>query len=74
MAKDWLGKVDKSIEKKGTEGVFSKEASKQKMSTLTYANKVIKDLKGKTKGDKLKLKKLRQAIFAKNAIGASKKK
>ena len=56
------------------EGLFAKEAQKNKMTTLAYATKVIKDLKGNTGGDKLKIKKLRRAVFAKNAIKASKSK
>jgi len=56
------------------EGLFAKEAKKNKMTTKAYATKVIKELKGKTDGDKNKLKKLRRAIFAQNAMKASKKK
>tara|TARA_R110000765_G_scaffold409732_1_gene508138 strand:- start:129 stop:332 length:204 start_codon:yes stop_codon:yes gene_type:complete len=65
---DWI-KV-----KAKTEGLFAKEAKKNKMSTKAYATKVIKELKGKTDGDKNKLKKLRRAIFAQNAMKASDKK
>ena len=69
MTEDWIGTI-----KPKKEGVFAKEAEKHKMTTLAYANKVIKDLKGKTDGDKIKVRKLRQAVFAKNAIKASKSK
>lgn len=69
MAEDWIGSI-----KPKKEGVFSKEAEKNNMTTLAYANKVIKNLKGKTNGDKIKIRKLRQAVFAKNAIKVSKNK
>ena len=49
------------------EGAFSREAKKKGMSVQAYATKVIKDLKGKTNGDKAKLKLLKRAVFAKNA-------
>ena len=49
------------------EGAFTKKAKAKGMSVQSYATKVIKDLKGKTNGDKAKVKLLRQAVFAKNA-------
>tara|TARA_R110002096_G_scaffold98755_2_gene219392 strand:+ start:600 stop:809 length:210 start_codon:yes stop_codon:yes gene_type:complete len=57
-----------------TEGLFSKEAKKNKMTTQAYAKKVIKELRGNTDGNKNKIKKLRRAVFAQNAMKASKKK
>ena len=71
-SKDWLGKAEKKMEKKGTEGKFSAKAEKAGMTTLAYANKVIKELKGKTHTATQK-KLLAQAVFAKNAIKASPK-
>ena len=65
--KDWIEVKPKN------EGLFSAEAKRNKMSTEKYADKIIKELKGKTDGNKTKLKKLRRAVFAKNAIKASKK-
>ena len=55
------------MEKKGTEGLFTRKAKSKGMSVKGYANKVVKDLKGRTNGSKSKLKLLRQAVFAKNA-------
>jgi len=68
MKDDWIKVKTKN------EGLFAKEAKKNKMSTEAYATKVISDLKGKTNGDKNKVRKLRRAVFAKNAMDASKKK
>tara|TARA_R110002074_G_scaffold339232_1_gene509757 strand:+ start:510 stop:716 length:207 start_codon:yes stop_codon:yes gene_type:complete len=68
MKDDWI-KV-----KAKNEGLFAKEAKKNNMGTEAYATKVIKELKGKTNGDKNKVRKLRRAVFAKNAMAASKKK
>ena len=62
---DWI-KV-----KAKNEGLFAKEAKKHNMGTGCYAAKVIKELKGKTDGDKMKLRKLRRAVFAQNAMKAS---
>ena len=72
MTDKFIQKAIKKIEKKNTEGKFSDKAEKKGMSTLQYANKVIKDLKGKTK-NKTDRKLLSQAVFAKNLIKIKKK-
>ena len=48
-------------------GVFTRKAKARGMSVQRYATAVIKRLKGKTGGNKTKLKLLRQAVFARNA-------
>ncbi len=74
MAKKWIQKVVKRIERRGTKGAFSKEAKKHGMDTLEYANKVLADAKDQEKplSEKM-LKKVRRAIAAKNMIKASKR-
>ena len=72
MTDKFIQKAIKKIEKKDTEGKFSNKAKKHNMSTLQYANKVIKDLKGNTK-NKTDRKLLSQAVFAKNLISIKKK-
>ena len=63
-SKDWIQKVEKSIEKKGTEDRFSNKAKKAKMSTSAFANKVIKDYKAQDTHTKPQTKTYRQAILA----------
>ena len=64
--KAWLKHASDRMEKKGTKGEFSAKAKAAGMTTLAYANKVLAD-------DKASPKLRKQANFAKNAIGASKK-
>ena len=70
MTDNWIQKADKEMEKRGTEGAFTREARKHKMNVQAYARKVIKDTKQKEKkGKKLSSseKKLyRRALFARN--------
>ena len=49
------------------EGAFTAKAKKAGKSVQAYATEVINKYKGKTDGDKRKVKLLRQAVFAKNA-------
>tara|TARA_B110000967_G_C18887311_1_gene564897 strand:- start:2848 stop:3060 length:213 start_codon:yes stop_codon:yes gene_type:complete len=53
--------------KPSKEGSFTRKAKAKNMSVQAYATLVIKQLKGKTNGSKVKLTLLRQATFAKNA-------
>ena len=69
---NFIQKAVESMEEKGTEGKFSAKAKRAGMSVKKYADKVIKDLKGKTNGDKSKVKLLRQAIFARNMMKINK--
>ena len=66
----WLQKADKSMERRGTEGAFTRQAAAHKMGVQQYAAKVIKDMKKKDKsGKKLtaaEKKLLRRAVFARN--------
>ena len=55
-----------SIPKK-MRGVFTRKAKKAHKTVQQYAKQVIKQLKGKTHGNKAKTKLLRQAVFARNA-------
>jgi len=48
-------------------GVFTRKAKRAKKSVQAYAKHIIKKYKGKTRGNKRKLKLLRQAVFARNA-------
>ena len=64
MTNDWMQKATKRMASKQTEGKFSAAAHKAGMSTQAYANKVIRDLKGKTHGDKEKVKRLGAAYEA----------
>tara|TARA_R100000152_G_C6698913_1_gene128855 strand:+ start:419 stop:682 length:264 start_codon:yes stop_codon:yes gene_type:complete len=70
MVDKWIQEADKEMEKRGTEGAFTREARKNKMSVQAYARKVIRDTKQKEKkGKKLTAaeKKLyKRAIFARN--------
>ena len=68
MTNDWMQKATKRMASKQTEGKFSAAAHRAGMGTQAYANKVIRDLKGKTYGDKGKVKRLRQAVFARTAM------
>tara|TARA_Y100000296_G_scaffold31063_1_gene36092 strand:+ start:13987 stop:14307 length:321 start_codon:yes stop_codon:yes gene_type:complete len=66
----WLQKADKEMERRGTEGAFTRQAAAHKMGVQQYAAKVIKDMKNKDKsGKKLtasEKKLLRRAVFARN--------
>ena len=53
--------------KPSKEGSFTRKAKAHNMTVQAYATKVIKDLKGKTNGSKVKLTLLRQATFARNS-------
>ena len=53
--------------KPSKEGSFTRKAKAKNMSVQAYATLVIKQLKGKTNGSKVKLTLLRQATFAKNS-------
>ncbi len=61
VKKDWIGKVDKKMEKRGTEGAFTKDAKRHKMSVKAYADFIIKKYKGK-KGLNLKQKRISDLI------------
>jgi len=63
--KNWLQAADKSMQKRGTVGAFTRQAKRKKMSVQGYAKKVIKDLKGKTKTPAQRTL-LRRAVFARN--------
>ena len=66
----WIQKADRSMERRGTEGSFTKEAKRHNMDVQQYAAKVVKDMEGKEKaGKKLtagEKKLLRRAVFARN--------
>ena len=70
MDNKWIQQAEVGMEKRGTEGVFTREARKRKMSVQAYARKVIRDTKQKEKkGKKLSSseKKLyKRALFARN--------
>tara|TARA_R100000664_G_C2747473_1_gene134983 strand:+ start:300 stop:536 length:237 start_codon:yes stop_codon:yes gene_type:complete len=70
MTDNWIQKAEKEMEKRGTEGAFTREARKNKMSVQAYARKVIKDTKQKEKkGKKLtsaEKKLYKRALFARN--------
>ena len=70
MTDNWIQKADKEMEKRGTEGAFTREARKNKRSVQAYARKVIKDTKQKEKkGKKLtaaETKLYTRALFARN--------
>jgi hypothetical protein len=68
MPKDWI----KGAINPKDEGKFSAKAKRAGMSTKAYANKVVKQLKGKTDGNAAKKKLLRQAVLAKTLIGFKK--
>ena len=63
--KKWMQVVAAEIEAKGTEGEFSRKAKRAGMTTLQYANKVLANK------SRYSTKTIRQAVFAKNAIKAS---
>ena len=73
----WIQKADKSMERRGTEGAFTRQAAAHKMGVQQYAAKVIKEMKKKDKrGQKLSAsdkKLLRRAVFARNMGGIAKK-
>lgn len=69
---DWLQKASKSFERKGTAGKFSAEAKAARMTTLAFARHVIKKFKGKN-NSVANSALLKRAVFALNAINASKK-
>ena len=70
MTDNFIQKAQKEMEKRGTEGAFTREARKNKMSVQAYARKVIKDTKQKEKkGKKLtsaEKKLYKRALFARN--------
>ena len=66
MAKKWIQKAKKRMEKKGTVGSFSKAAKRAGMSTSAFATKVLK------KGSKYSAALKKKANFAKN-VGKSKR-
>ena len=70
MDDKWIQEADKEMEKRGTEGAFTREARKHKMSVQAYARKVIRDTKQKEKkGKKLtsaEKKLYKRALFARN--------
>tara|TARA_R110000824_G_scaffold226282_1_gene414076 strand:+ start:394 stop:639 length:246 start_codon:yes stop_codon:yes gene_type:complete len=76
-SKDWIQKVEKGIEKRGTEDSFSNKAKKAKMTTAAYVTKVLADYKkikasGK-KPTKPQMKLMRQANLAKTFSKMDKK-
>jgi len=71
--KNWIQKVEKGIEKRGTEDTFSNKAKKAKMTTAAYATKVLADYKKKKTHTKPEIKLMRQANLAKT-FGKMKKK
>ena len=70
MDDKWIQEAEKEMEKRGTEGAFTREARKRKMSVQAYARKVIRDTKQKEKkGKKLtsaEKKLYKRALFARN--------
>tara|TARA_R110000751_G_scaffold258518_2_gene357910 strand:+ start:791 stop:1027 length:237 start_codon:yes stop_codon:yes gene_type:complete len=73
-SKDWIQKVEKGIDKRGTEDSFSNKAKKAKMSTSAYATKVLADYKKKKTHTKPEIKLMRQANLAKTFMKMDKKK
>jgi|15BtaG_2_1085339.scaffolds.fasta_scaffold00113_14 hypothetical protein len=65
--KDFIQSAVKEMKAKGTKGAFSAKAKKAGDTTSEYANKVLK------KGSKASAKTKKQAVFAKNMIGISRK-
>mgnify|MGYP003627828466 CR=1 FL=1 len=74
VKKDWIQKVEKSIDKKGTEDVFSDKAKRAKMTTSAFAAKIIKEYKAKKTHTKPETKTYRQAVLARTFSKMSKKK
>ena len=72
--KNWIQKVEKGIEKRGTEDAFSDKAKKAKMSTAAYATKVLAEYKKKKTHTKPEIKLMRQANLAKTFGKMNKKK
>ena len=72
--KNWIQKAEEKMKREGTQGVFTEKAKRHGKSVASYASEVIKELKGNTRGNKTKLKLLRQAIFAKTMQKIGKKK
>jgi len=64
--KNWIQKVEKGIEKRGTEGAFTAEAKRHGKSVKAYAEYVIKKYKGKKGLSKTELRTLRRAVLARN--------
>lgn len=60
MAKHWIQKAVRKMQKKGTVGSFSAAAKKAGKSTQAYASKVLK------KGSKASAAMKKKAQFAKN--------
>ena len=74
VKKNWIQKVEKSIDKKGTEDVFSNKAKRAKMTTPAFAAKVIKVYKAKKTHTAPETKTYRQAVLARTFSKMSKKK
>ena len=74
VKKNWIQKVEKSIDKKGTEDVFSDKAKRAKMTTSAFATKVIKEYKAQKTHTKPQTKTYRQAVLARTFSKMSKKK
>lgn len=66
--KRWMQKASDRMQRKGTEGAFSRKAKAAGMSTAAYARKVLAAPKGRYSAETRK-----QANFALNAIRASRK-
>ena len=57
---NWIQDVTEEMEKDGTEGAFTKQAKRHKMTPIQFAKKVLKNPK------KFSLKTRRRAQFVKN--------
>ena len=64
--KNWVQKVEKSMERRGTEGVFSEKAKRAGKSVKTYAIFVVAKYKGKPNLTEPQKTLLRQAVLALN--------
>ena len=71
--KDWIKSVDAHMEKRGTEGIFSRAAKRKGMSVHDYAMMVVKDLKGKSGLTASQKTLLRRAVLALNYQKIAKK-
>ena len=73
----WLQAADAEMEKKGTEGSFTRSANRAGMSVQSYARKVIADMKRKEKSGKSLTKMedrlYKRAVFARNMGKIAKK-